>query len=51
MPDNNLDQEVVMDVIEVVVSWVPVAQTSNSSYSGGRDQEDQGSKPGQANSS
>jgi hypothetical protein len=28
-----------------------VAHTCNSSYSGGRDQEDQGSKPAQANSS
>jgi hypothetical protein len=28
-------------------SWVLVAQTSNSSYSGSRDQEDHGSKPRQ----
>jgi hypothetical protein len=32
-------------------SWVPVAQTCNPSYSGGRDQEDHGSKPAQAHSS
>jgi hypothetical protein len=30
---------------------VPVARTYNPSYSGGRDQEDQGSKPTGANSS
>jgi hypothetical protein len=30
---------------------VPVAQTYNTSYSGGRDQEDHGSKPAWANSS
>jgi hypothetical protein len=30
--------------------WVPVAHTCNCSYSGGRDQEDCGSKPAQANS-
>jgi hypothetical protein len=29
----------------------PVAHAYNPSYSGGRDQEDQGSKPAQANSS
>jgi hypothetical protein len=33
------------------LSWVPVAHTYNPSYSGGRDQEDHGSKPAQANSS
>jgi hypothetical protein len=27
------------------VSWEPVAHACNLSYSGGRDQEDQGSKP------
>jgi hypothetical protein len=32
-------------------SRMPVAHTCNLSYSGGRDQEDQGSKPDQANSS
>jgi hypothetical protein len=31
-------------------SWVPVAHAYNPSYSGGRDQEDLGSKPAQANS-
>jgi hypothetical protein len=30
---------------------VPVAHTCNPSYSGGRDEEGQGSKPAQANSS
>jgi hypothetical protein len=30
---------------------VPVAHACNSSYSGGRDQEDRGSKPAWANSS
>jgi hypothetical protein len=32
-------------------SQVPVAHPCNSSYSGGRDQEDHSSKPAQANSS
>jgi hypothetical protein len=31
-------------------SWAQVAHTCNASYSGGRDQEDHGSKPAQANS-
>jgi hypothetical protein len=31
--------------------WVPVAHDCELSYSGGRDQEDRGSKPAQANSS
>jgi hypothetical protein len=31
--------------------WVLVAHTCNPSYSGGRDQEDDDSKPAQANSS
>jgi hypothetical protein len=31
------------------VSWVPVAHACNPSYLGGRDQEDPGSKPVQAN--
>jgi hypothetical protein len=31
--------------------WAPVAHTYNPSYSGGRDQEDHGSKPARANSS
>jgi hypothetical protein len=34
-----------------VVSQVPVAHTSNPSYSGGRDQEDHGWKPAWANHS
>jgi hypothetical protein len=33
------------------MSWVPVAHTCNPSYSGSKDQEDQGSKPAWANSS
>jgi hypothetical protein len=33
------------------ISGVPVAHTCNPSYSGGRDQEDNGSKPARANSS
>jgi hypothetical protein len=32
-------------------SWTLVAHTCNSSYSGGRDQEDCGSKPARENSS
>jgi hypothetical protein len=32
-------------------SWALVAHACNPSYSGGRDQEDHGSKPAQANSS
>jgi hypothetical protein len=32
-------------------SWVPVAYTCNPSYSGGRDQEDQDSKPAWPSSS
>jgi hypothetical protein len=32
-------------------SWVPVAHSYNPSYSGGRNQEDSGSKPAWANSS
>jgi hypothetical protein len=31
-------------------SWAPVAHACNPSYSGGRDLEDHGSKPAQANS-
>jgi hypothetical protein len=31
-------------------NWAPVAHTCNPSYSGGRDQEDRGLKPAQANS-
>jgi hypothetical protein len=30
--------------------WAPVAHACNTSYSGGRDQEDQGSNPAQENS-
>jgi hypothetical protein len=33
------------------LSWAPVAHFCNPSYSGGRDQEDLGSEPAQANSS
>jgi hypothetical protein len=33
------------------LSQAPVAHTGNPSYSGGRDQEDRGSKPAGANSS
>jgi hypothetical protein len=36
---------------KAIYSWVLVAHTCNPSYSGGREQEDQGSKPAQANSS
>jgi hypothetical protein len=36
--------------IENLSSWVPVAHTCNTSYSGGRDQEDHSLKPTQANS-
>jgi hypothetical protein len=36
---------------EMKLSQVPVAHTYNPRYSGGSDQEDQGSKPAQANSS
>jgi hypothetical protein len=35
----------------VEMCWAPVAHTCNPSYSRGRDQEDRGSKPAQANSS
>jgi hypothetical protein len=34
-----------------IESWALVAHACNPSYSGGKDQEDQGSKPTQANSS
>jgi hypothetical protein len=33
-----------------ITSWAPVAHACNSNYSGGRDQEDHGSKPARANS-
>jgi hypothetical protein len=33
------------------MGWAPVAHACNLSYSGGRDQEDRGLKPAQANSS
>jgi hypothetical protein len=33
-----------------ILGWVPVAHACNPSYSGSKDQEDSGSKPGQANS-
>jgi hypothetical protein len=35
----------------VTIAHVPVAHTCNPSYSGGRDQEDHGSKPAWTNSS
>jgi hypothetical protein len=34
-----------------VSGWAPVAHACNASYSGGRDQEDQGLKPVEVNSS
>jgi hypothetical protein len=34
----------------MIDNWAPVAHAYNHNYSGGRDQEDQGSKPAQANS-
>jgi hypothetical protein len=34
-----------------ISGWAPVAHTHNPSYSGGRDQEDRGSKPAWENSS
>jgi hypothetical protein len=37
--------------LRIRIGWVPVAHTCNPSYSGGRDQEDRGSKPTQINSS
>jgi hypothetical protein len=37
--------------INVSLSWALVAEACNPSYLGGRDQEDSGSKPAQANSS
>jgi pSer/pThr/pTyr-binding forkhead associated (FHA) protein len=37
--------------LQINISQEPVAQAWNPSYSGGRDQEDQGLKPVQANSS
>jgi hypothetical protein len=41
-----------MDFIKIkILCWVPVAHTYNPHYSGGRDQEDHGSKPTQENSS
>jgi hypothetical protein len=35
----------------LTISWAPVAHAYNPSYSGGRDPEDHGLKPAQANSS
>jgi hypothetical protein len=40
-----------LELKRVALSWVPVVHTCNPSYTRGRDQEDQGSKPAQANSS
>jgi hypothetical protein len=37
-------------ILKADTCWVPVAHTYNPSFSGGRDQEGSGSKPGQANS-
>jgi hypothetical protein len=37
--------------LKVHLCWPPVAHFCNPSYSGGRDQEDRGSKPALANSS
>jgi hypothetical protein len=37
--------------LKIIITWVLVAYTCNPSYSGGRDQEDHGSKPAQENSS
>jgi hypothetical protein len=38
-------------IINLQYGWVPVAHACNPSYSAGRDQENHGSKPTQANSS
>jgi hypothetical protein len=38
-------------LIILIRSWAPAAHTCNPRYSGGRDQEDHGSKPARANSS
>jgi hypothetical protein len=40
-----------MTIKIIRTSWAPVAHACNLSYSGGRSQEDHGSKPAQANSS
>jgi hypothetical protein len=37
-----------IEIEKCKTSWAPVAYTCNPSYSGGRDQEDCGSKPGWA---
>jgi hypothetical protein len=39
-----------LDYIKLNFCWVPVAHTCNSSYSGGKDQEDCGLKPAWAKS-
>jgi hypothetical protein len=36
--------------VRITISQAPVAHACNSSYSGGRDQEDRGLKPARANS-
>jgi hypothetical protein len=41
----------VQDILKNYSHWAWVAHTCNPSYSGGKDQEDCGSKPGQTNSS
>jgi hypothetical protein len=51
-----MDMEAICSVIILVkkdtkMSPVPVAHACNPSYSGGRDQEDHGSKPARGNSS
>jgi hypothetical protein len=41
--------ELVCD-LNIIRKWMLVAHACNTSYSGGRDQEDRGSKPARANS-
>jgi hypothetical protein len=40
-----------IDMLNYKWSWAPVAHACNPSYLGGRDQEDHGLKPAQANNS
>jgi hypothetical protein len=47
--ESRLDHKMITKII--TTSQAPVAHTCDPSYSGGRDQEDYGSKPAQANSS
>jgi hypothetical protein len=44
-------QQLLNKKLKPVMSWVLVAHACNPSYSGGRDQENHGSKPAQGNSS